>query len=158
MNSAASPAGPLPNPSKAYLELLRSSQLFVIGAGSLFGSQLAQLAVPGVIDELVRKDKIRKVLILNHVCMNETMFYSLTDHIRAIERLANEVADDSTRRACGGSIRIGNLFTDIVVPRTVAREIDVAIAQERGFRGESFATELRADAVPGDTRVCGRQR
>jgi 2-phospho-L-lactate transferase/gluconeogenesis factor (CofD/UPF0052 family)/uncharacterized protein with ATP-grasp and redox domains len=107
-------------PCRAYLDALRSSKLFIMGAGSLYGSQLAQLAVPGVIDELVKKDNGRKVLVLNHVCMNETTSYSLTDHIKAVERLANSVAQVQTKEGCGGEIRVGDIFTDIVVPRTVS--------------------------------------
>ena len=43
----------LPRANPAYLERLRAAKLFIMGAGSLFGSQLAQLAVPGVVDVLV---------------------------------------------------------------------------------------------------------
>jgi hypothetical protein len=103
-----------------------------MGAGSLYGSQLAQLAVPGVVNELVRKKNARKVFILNHVCMNETMFYSLTDHIKAVERLANNMASEQIKASRkDGIIKIGDLFTDIVVPRTVAREIDTAVTEEK---------------------------
>jgi 2-phospho-L-lactate transferase/gluconeogenesis factor (CofD/UPF0052 family) len=131
-----------PKANEAYIHLLRSSELFIMGAGSLFGSQLAQLAVPGVVDELIEKSDARKVLILNHVCMNETMFYSLTDHIKAIESLANRVANDSTKKSAGGRIKIGHIFTDIVVPRTVAREIDLAIALEHSIEPESLPAGL----------------
>ena len=54
--------GELPHVSKEYLENLNKVKMFILGAGSLYGSQLAQLAIPGVVDTLVaRKDKIRKV-------------------------------------------------------------------------------------------------
>jgi hypothetical protein len=105
-----------------YLQAMRAARLVIMGAGSLFGSQLSQLAMPGVLDVLLEDKARRRVLVVNHVCMNETLFYSLTDHIRAIERLAARIL----RRP----IQIGDLFTDVIVPRTVAREIDVAMRTE----------------------------
>jgi 2-phospho-L-lactate transferase/gluconeogenesis factor (CofD/UPF0052 family) len=130
VHSVDNPDGPLPRADNAYLECLRAAKLFIMGAGSLFSSQLAQLAVPGVMTELIRKKDIRKVLVINHVCMNETIFYSLTDIIKAVERLANKVVDEEVKSCIGRSIRIGDIFTDIVVPCTVAREIDIAIKKE----------------------------
>jgi 2-phospho-L-lactate transferase/gluconeogenesis factor (CofD/UPF0052 family)/uncharacterized protein with ATP-grasp and redox domains len=130
VNSVDNPDGPMPAPDPAYLESLRNAKLFIMGAGSLYGSQLAQLAVPGVMAELIRRKDIRKVLVVNHVCMNETNFYSLTDHIKAIEGLAEKVVDESIRHSLGGTIRIGHIFSDIIVPSTVAREIEIALEKE----------------------------
>jgi 2-phospho-L-lactate transferase/gluconeogenesis factor (CofD/UPF0052 family) len=131
MYSVTNRRGPKPRPSEAYLLAMRSARLIIVGAGSLFGSQLAQLAVPGVMDVLIQRRDIRRVLVVNHVCMNETCFYSLTDHIRAVERLANKVVCRGPRKSIGRPIRIGDIFSDIVVPRTVAREIDLAMAEAK---------------------------
>jgi 2-phospho-L-lactate transferase/gluconeogenesis factor (CofD/UPF0052 family) len=119
---------PLPQPNPDYVKALRASKLVVMGAGSLFGSQLAQLAIPGIVEEIAKKKDSRRVLVMNHVCMNETAGYSLGDHIKAIERLAASVAWGDKKPV--PNLRIGDLFTDIIVPRTVAREIDEAIKQE----------------------------
>jgi 2-phospho-L-lactate transferase/gluconeogenesis factor (CofD/UPF0052 family) len=124
------PNVPMPAPTEAYLKAMRSAKLIIMGAGSLFGSQLAQLTIPGIIDEFIRRKDIRKVLVVNHVCMDETTFYSLTDHIKAIERIANKQAGSVIKRRLGRAIRIGDIFTDIVVPRTVAREIDIEISNK----------------------------
>ena len=118
--------GPVPVASSAYLAALESARMIVVGAGSLFSSQLAQLGMQGVMDGLVQRRDIRKVLVLNHVCMNETNGYSLTDHIQAIERLARRATSKTSQQ----TIRIGDIFTDIIVPRTIAREIDMAIRKE----------------------------
>jgi len=125
-------SGPKPRPSQAYLLALRSASLIVVGAGSLYGSQLAQLAVPGVMDAILTRTDIRRVFVANHVCMNETSSYSLTDHVQAVERLANQVTSGELRQRLGlrRRIRIGDVFSDIVVPRTVAREIDLATAAD----------------------------
>lgn len=145
VHSVDRPDGALPRPNNAYLQSFRSAKLFIMGAGSLFGSQLAQLALPGVMTELISRKDIRKVLVVNHVCMNETSFYSLTDHITAIERLANRVVDEPLKKSIDRPIRIGDIFTDIVVPCTVAREIDTAIGKERGTgkkMSESFLSRF----------------
>lgn len=130
VRSSEATKAPLPEANPVYLEALRGARLVVMGAGSLFSSQLAQLAIPGVVEELLKKKDTRRVLVVNHVCMNETSHYSLSDHIRAIERLAEKARHRESAEAA--QIRIGDLFTDIVVPRTVAREIHRAI--ERGQR------------------------
>lgn len=116
---------PLPNPE--YLTRLREAELFVMGAGSLVGSQLAQLAVPGVVDVLLKRSDMRRILVLNHVKMNETLGMSLRDQVRLIETVATENASPAVLEEYGGSrrsLRISDLFTDVVVPRTIARELE----------------------------------
>lgn len=118
-------SGELPHVTKEYLENLNRVKMFILGAGSLYGSQLAQLAIPEVIDTLVARKDIRKILILNHVNLNETNNYSLKDHIMAIERLANKVFKQG--RASGSKLSIGDLFTDVIIPKTIAKEIEEVI-------------------------------
>lgn len=137
-HSVEDPSGSLPKPSKTYLSALKSARLIVVGAGSLYSSQLAQFAVQGVMDILIQRKDARRVLVVNHVCMNETSSYSLTDHIRAIERLANSVVSNSVKANTPHPIRVGDLFTDVVVPRTVAREIDRAMATERSGSPDAY--------------------
>lgn len=117
--------GELPHVSKEYLENLNKVNMFILGAGSLYGSQLAQLAIPEVVDTLVARKDIRKVLLLNHVNLNETNNYSLKDHIMAIERLANKVVKQG--RTSGSKLSIGDLFTDVIIPKTIVKEIEEEI-------------------------------
>jgi hypothetical protein len=140
---------PLPRPNFSYITALRSAKLIVMGAGSLFSSQLAQLAVPGVVDEILRKRDARRVLVVNHVCMNETSSYSLTDHIKAIERLANAALSDRVKQTLKRTVRIGDLFTDIIVPRTVAREIDIALGHESAGKNDPARAEPQTRDVTG---------
>lgn len=116
-----------PKANPYYLAALNASRLVLMGAGALYSSQLAQLAIPEVMAAFIKKRDTRKVLIVNHVLMNETNGYSLTDHIQAIERVANRIVPAELRAELGRDIRIADVFTDIVVPRTVAREIDCAL-------------------------------
>ncbi|MDB4433411.1 2-phospho-L-lactate transferase CofD family protein, partial [bacterium] len=133
-----SEAKPTANPE--YLARLRQADLFVMGAGSLIGSQLSQLVVPGVVETLVQRREMRKILVVNHVKMDETRGMSLRDHIRLIETAATESVTDEFLREVApetGHLRISDLFTDVVVPRTVAREVEA----EMDARGWSFSEE-----------------
>jgi len=119
-----------PRANSEYLHRLSRAKLFIMGAGSLFSSQLAQLAVGGVVDILLTHRDMRRVLVLNHVKMDETIGMTVTDHIAMIEKVATENASSevlSQVELGDGRIRIGDLFTDVVVPRTVAREIEQEI-------------------------------
>jgi 2-phospho-L-lactate transferase/gluconeogenesis factor (CofD/UPF0052 family)/8-oxo-dGTP pyrophosphatase MutT (NUDIX family) len=116
-----------PKANPEYLDRLRRAKLFIMGAGSLFGSQLAQLAVPGVVDILLESYDMRRLLVINHVRMDETMGMNLADHIRVIETVANESASpDVVKRVAPvrKRLRISDVFTDVVVPRTVAKEVE----------------------------------
>jgi 2-phospho-L-lactate transferase/gluconeogenesis factor (CofD/UPF0052 family)/8-oxo-dGTP pyrophosphatase MutT (NUDIX family) len=129
---SGSPAADPPKANPAYLERLRAAKLFIMGAGSLFGSQLAQLAVPGVVDVLLQAKGMRRLLVINHVRMDETWGMSLGDHIRVIEIVANDSAsrDVVARLApAEGRLRISDIFTDIIVPRTVAREVEAEMVR-----------------------------
>jgi len=122
---APSGGGPRPNPE--YLRRLRGAKLFIMGAGSLFGSQLAQLAVPGVVDVLLESTNMRRLLVINHVRMDETLGMDLGDHIRAIEAVANACASPELIERLAPlrrQLRISDLFTDVIVPRTVAKEVE----------------------------------
>src|SRR5207244_3056515 len=108
------------------------AKLFIMGAGSLFGSQLAQLAVPGVVDVLIESTHMRRLLVINHVRMDETWGMSLGDHIRVIENVANCCAStDVVKRVVPARerLRISDVFTDIIVPRTVAKEVEVEMVR-----------------------------
>jgi 2-phospho-L-lactate transferase/gluconeogenesis factor (CofD/UPF0052 family) len=137
-----------PRPNPEYLARIGDAKLFIMGAGSLFGSQLAQLAVPGVVDAIVSRQDIRRILVLNHVRMDETYDMTLRDQIEAVETVATENASYATleRMQSGctthafARLRISDLFTDIVIPRTVAREIEVEMA-DRGYTGIHLASD-----------------
>ena len=121
-----------PKANPAYLERLRGAKLFIMGAGSLFGSQLAQLAVPGVVDVLLEARSMRRLLVINHVRMDETWGMSLGDHIRVIEAVASDSASPDVVRkfaATPGRLRISDVFTDIIVPRTVAKEVEAEMVR-----------------------------
>lgn len=121
-----------PKANPAYLDRLRSAKLFIMGAGSLFGSQLAQLAVSGVVDALLEAKRMRRLLVINHVTMDETLGMSLGDHIRVIEAVANDSASTNTVNKVApvrGRLRISDLFTDIIVPRTVAKEVEAEMVR-----------------------------
>lgn len=120
------PERPVVNPE--YIKRIRDAELFVMGAGSLIGSQLSQLVVPGVVDVLVERQDMRRILVLNHVNQDETLGMSLRDQVRLIETAATQSASPALFKALErpeNRLRISDLFTDIVVPRTVARELDV---------------------------------
>jgi hypothetical protein len=98
-----------------------------MGAGSLVGSQLSQLVIRGVVDALLERADMRRVLVLNHVKMDETLDMSVQDQIRLIEDAATENASPDMlvkHSRTDSRLRISDLFTDIVVPRTIAREIE----------------------------------
>jgi 2-phospho-L-lactate transferase/gluconeogenesis factor (CofD/UPF0052 family) len=119
-----------PKASKEYLRRLQEADLIVMGAGSLISSQLSQLATPGVIDEFLNAQNKRRILVLNHVKMDETLDMTVSDHIRLIEDLANKISTTSIRNKLKNQqscLKISDLFTDIVIPRTVAREIEEAM-------------------------------
>jgi 2-phospho-L-lactate transferase/gluconeogenesis factor (CofD/UPF0052 family) len=131
--------GSPPKANPAYLERLKAAKLFIMGAGSLFGSQLAQLAVPGVIDALLEARSMRRLLVINHVRMDETLGMSLGDHIRVIEAVANDSASPNIVKQIApvrGQLRISDLFTDIIVPRTVAKEVEAEMVR-REYRWDS---------------------
>lgn len=121
-----------PRASEEYLRLLREAELIIMGAGSLISSQLSQLAISGVVDVLIESQDKRRILVLNHVKMDETMDMSVKDHIQLIENVAQEMSTATVRNMTshGGTkkLRISDVFTDIVVPRTVAREIENEMA------------------------------
>jgi 2-phospho-L-lactate transferase/gluconeogenesis factor (CofD/UPF0052 family)/8-oxo-dGTP pyrophosphatase MutT (NUDIX family)/methylmalonyl-CoA mutase cobalamin-binding subunit len=122
------PTKPIANPE--YLRRIREADLFVMGAGSLIGSQLSQLVVPGVVDVLVERQDMRRILVLNHVNQDETLGMSLSDQVRLIETAATQSASPGTLSAIDRKrLRISNVFTDIVVPRTIARELDIEMAR-----------------------------
>jgi hypothetical protein len=117
----------LPNASKEYLRRMREADLIIMGAGSLISSQLSQLVIPGVVDVLLECQNKRRILVLNHVKMDETLDMTLEDHVRLIEDVALEISAPSVReQICehDSKLRISDLFSDIVVPRTVAQELE----------------------------------
>lgn len=136
-----------PRANPDYLACIRNAELFVMGAGSLVGSQLSQLAIPGVVDLLLEREDMRKILVLNHVRMDETWGMTLTDQVKLIERTCTEYASPDAIReypssdsATGSTLRIGDLFTDIVVPRTIARELEAEMAA-RGSNEPPFDSD-----------------
>jgi 2-phospho-L-lactate transferase/gluconeogenesis factor (CofD/UPF0052 family)/8-oxo-dGTP pyrophosphatase MutT (NUDIX family) len=138
----ATTARPRANPE--YLARLRDAELFIMGAGSLVSSQLAQLAVDGVAEVLLSRQDIRRILIINHVKMDETRGMTLRDHIKLIETVATEnVSRELLNRIAPATkrLRISDLFTDVVIPRTVAREIEA----------EMIAHQFKWDSTMDDT-------
>jgi 2-phospho-L-lactate transferase/gluconeogenesis factor (CofD/UPF0052 family)/8-oxo-dGTP pyrophosphatase MutT (NUDIX family) len=135
-----------PKASEEYLRLLREAELIIMGAGSLISSQLSQMAISGVVDVLLESQDKRRVLVLNHVKMDETMDMSVKDHIQLIENVAQEMSTASVRymTSHGGAkkLRISDIFTDIVVPRTIAREIENEMAalsyESQSLKAEEF--------------------
>jgi 8-oxo-dGTP pyrophosphatase MutT (NUDIX family)/2-phospho-L-lactate transferase/gluconeogenesis factor (CofD/UPF0052 family) len=130
-----------PRANPEYLARLQNAELFIMGAGSLVSSQLAQLAIDGVVETLISRDDMRRILVINHVKMDETRGMTLRDHIQLIEAVATESVSSellnriapSTRR-----LRISDLFTDIVIPRTVAREIEAEMLTRRFTWGRAM--------------------
>ncbi|MEN3331117.1 MAG: hypothetical protein V7641_482 [Blastocatellia bacterium] len=116
-----------PRANPEYLARLRDAELFIMGAGSLVSSQLAQLAVEGIAETLLSRQEIRRILIINHVKMDETRGMTLRDHIKLIETVATEnISQELLTRIAPATmcLRIADLFTDVVIPRTIAREIE----------------------------------
>jgi hypothetical protein len=123
-----------------------------MGAGSLVGSQLSQLTVPGVVDVLLDRADMRRVLVLNHVKVDETLGMSLRDQIRLIENAATDSASPHLlNRASGISkkLRISDLFTDIVVPRTIARELEMEMLKDLETNGPNNAQTFVDIPKPG---------
>jgi 2-phospho-L-lactate transferase/gluconeogenesis factor (CofD/UPF0052 family)/8-oxo-dGTP pyrophosphatase MutT (NUDIX family) len=119
--------GSFPKPNKEYLRRMQEAELIIMGAGSLVSSQLSQLAVTGVADALLMAQDKRRILVLNHVRMDETREMSVKDHVILIERVAERTCSNAIRNHVTKgvrSIRISDIFTDIVIPRTVARELE----------------------------------
>ena len=115
-----------PRADAEFLVRLRDAKLFIMGAGSLVSSQLAQLAVNGVIETLISLPDMRKILVINHVKLDETFGMTLREQIELIETVATECAPKESVEGLAPQtrrLRIGDIFTDIVVPRTVAREL-----------------------------------
>ena len=114
-----------------YLTRLANAQLFVMGAGSLIGSQLSQLAVPGVIDILLERRDMRRILVLNHVKMDETLNMTVKDQVQLIVAVATMSASPYCLDKVAGRrvLRISDIFTDIVVPRTIARDLEGEMAK-----------------------------
>jgi len=159
---AVSPRRPSrrPKANPEYLDRLRDAKLFVMGAGSLISSQLSQLAVEGVLETLMMCPNMRKILVINHVKLDETFGMTLREQIQLIERVANKnvprkLIEDfapKTRR-----LRIGDIFTDVVVPRTVAREVESEMvthnyAWNRATDKQEFV-ELRATNSGRSVRI-----
>ena len=140
-----------PKANPEYLGRLRAAKLFVMGAGSLISSQLSQLAVDGVMETLMMCQDMRKILVINHVKMDETFGMTLREHIELVEKVATKsvpptiIDDFAPNTRC---LRIGDIFTDVIVPRTVAREVQSEIFK-RGYFWDPVAdhqafVELRA--------------
>jgi len=141
-----------PGATPEYLTRIREAELFVMGAGSLVGSQLSQLTVPGVVDVLLERADMRKVLVLNHVKVDETIGMSLRDQIRLIENAATDSASPHLLNRASGSdreLRISDLFTDIVVPRTIARELEMEMLKDRDTSGPHGAPTFVDIPKPG---------
>jgi 2-phospho-L-lactate transferase/gluconeogenesis factor (CofD/UPF0052 family)/isopentenyldiphosphate isomerase len=149
-----------PRASTEYISRIRQADLFVMGAGSLIGSQLAQLVVQGVLDVLLERANMRKILVLNHVKMDETMDMSLRDQVRLIEDVAKSSASADLlegREGGRGALRIADLFTDIVVPRTVAMDIEAELSAE-DIEDPSVAETVEIAGVAGSiVRVFGNK-
>ncbi|MBN1700089.1 MAG: YvcK family protein [Spirochaetales bacterium] len=127
MTGIVSPIGKPPKSNREYIRLLKSSELIIMGAGSLISSQLSQLVIPGVIDVFLEAQDKRRILILNHVKMDETRQMTVTDHVRFIEKVVNKYCSVKLKNkltSCNREIRISDIFTDIVVPRIIAKELE----------------------------------
>lgn len=147
-----------PSANPEYLKRIREAELFVMGAGSLVGSQLSQLVVPGVVDILLERVDMRRVLVLNHVKMDETLGMSVRDQIRLIENAATENAspdllDKHARN--DNRLRISDLFTDIIVPRTIAREIEAEMLKRNlpEMTGADDNTDFVSIHKPGSNQT-----
>jgi len=133
-----------PKANPEYLARLRAAELFVMGAGSLVGSQLAQLAVDGVVETLISHRNMRKILVINHVKLDETLGMTLRDQIELIETVATEhVPQQLLERLSPETkrLRIGDIFTDVVIPRTVAREVQAEMFK-RQYHWDRAADDL----------------
>lgn len=119
-----------PSANPEFLARLHKARLFMMGAGSLIGSQLAQLAVKGVIETLLEKQDCRRILVLNHVTLDETLGMRVRDQVELIESIATAMTSTDGGRGISERhrVRIGDLFTDVVIPRTVARELERRMA------------------------------
>ena len=154
---SAGVAASLRNPSRRpkanpeYLARLRAAKLFVMGAGSLISSQLSQLAVDGVMETLMMCQRMRKLLVINHVKLDETFGMTLREQIELVEKVATDnvpqtlIDELAPNTRC---LRIGDIFTDVIVPRTVAREVQSEMYKraymEDRAGGSRVFVELRA--------------
>lgn len=93
----------------------RARKMIVAGGGSLYTSILANLAVEGVLEELMKRVDIPRVLILNPYHLDQTLGHNIIDFVHAIERLANRVLPDKVKRLHKGRIAFEHLFSDIIV-------------------------------------------
>ncbi|GEM_PF-2873167 len=111
-------------PTNEFKEDLKKGTVkaYTLGAGSLFSSQVCQFAVPGFVEAIITKrnnnTEFKSILLLNHVNMDETNLMTLTDHIKMIEKVAG--------KALGGTVKIGEIFTDIIVNQNINGKIDLA--------------------------------
>ncbi len=118
----------LPRPSNQYIESIKDPRIgtIIVGAGSLFSSLVCQLAIDGVIEALINRKDAKKILLLNHVNMDEMNNYSVEDCVRMIERIA--------KKRLGRVVLFSEIFSDIVVNRTSAKEIDTWIQTKQKKR------------------------
>ena len=66
------------------LHAIKKADVIVIGPGSLYTSVITNLIVPGIADAIL-SSKAFKVYVCNMMTeMNETLGYTLSDHIKAI--------------------------------------------------------------------------
>jgi predicted NBD/HSP70 family sugar kinase len=140
--------------SREYQQALEEVPVITLGAGSLFSSQVCQLAIPGVVDILVRRineDDLISMLILNHVNMDETNFLTAIEQVKMIERIASRAVSRQTVQWLKGKtkrnyhydkidglyrddagdyyIRIGDLFNHVIANRAfIAGELDRILA------------------------------
>ncbi len=78
-----------PEPAFADREILDAiarADLFIFGPGSLFTSIIPNLLVPGIVEAVMKRNKPRLYIANIMTQKGETSGFTLSDHIRAIER------------------------------------------------------------------------
>lgn len=112
-----------------FIREIKDSNMFVMGVDLFFATLLPVLATPGVIDALIQKRQndpdFVSVFIFEHVNMLESNNLSVMNRIEIIENIANRVVSEETRKLLGGrQVRFGDIFNNVIVNRTRAKEID----------------------------------
>lgn len=104
-----------PSVYPAVRNALRQAKIIVAGGGSFYTSILANLAVGGVLDELLLRQDVPRILILNPYHLNQTVSHRLHDFTQRVETLARRVVSDTAKEQHGGRIAFKNLFSDVII-------------------------------------------
>lgn len=109
-------AGPRPRVFSPVLIALKSCRLIIVGGGSWFTSLQACLAVRGVLQAMLERPDIPRVLAINPYHLDQTRGLSFRDLLRSMKSLANRVLGETSARR-NVRVGLGDLFSDVIVNR-----------------------------------------